>query len=654
MQAQSRPDLAGAQYDKSEDCVRVSRVYPIEESSQSPMQLTWQGITVHVEERGHFWDRYFPTKLRARRPASRTVLNNVHGTANPGELMVIMGASGAGKTCLLNVLAHRNLNNMQIQGTVKVNQKLVTKDFMRESCAYVQQDDCFIGSLTVKEHLEFSAVLRMGGGYRTKRQLRKVEEVMSELGLDDCANSVIGTRSLKGISGGEKKRVAFASEILTNPPILLCDEPTSGLDSFLALQVINVLKKLASTKSMTIILTIHQPSSQVFELFDRVYMMANGRVAFCGSQLEAVKFWMSIGQPLPRNFNPADHYVSSIADKENSPGKTSAEICDAYEKSPYMSCLQKKQQQDFYPPNVVSAESNTKRSRNGRSSSTRFAASCVNQIRALHWRNMMSTIREPTLLKVQIAQSILIATLTGLVYLNDSYTQEKVANINGSMYQLVVNMAFMFQFSVVNNFCSEVHTFYREYGSGLYKVSSYFIAKNLAELPNYTLSAVLFATILYWMSRMVPLLDTFLFYLLVAILVQNTAISIGYAAGCIFASVSLAVAVLPIFVVPMMAFGGFFINQGSLPWFFYPFKYLSYFGYAFESLVVNEWSHVNSISGCTRPQGIGCYANGTDVITSLSFAPQNMWRNVGIIAAMIIAFRSIAFLGLLTRAKLQK
>ncbi|KHJ99433.1 hypothetical protein OESDEN_00576 [Oesophagostomum dentatum] len=93
----------------------------------------------------------------------------------------------------------------------------------------------------------------------------------------------------------------------------------------------------------------------------------------------------------------------------------------------------------------------------------------------------MTILREPTLLKVQIMQSIVIAVLTGVIYLNDSYTQEKVQNINGSLYQLVVNMAFMFQFAVVNHFCSEVHTFFREYSSGLYSVSSYFIAKNLAE-----------------------------------------------------------------------------------------------------------------------------------------------------------------------------
>ncbi|KAJ1367195.1 ABC-2 type transporter [Parelaphostrongylus tenuis] len=617
------------------------------ESAPSTMFLSWYGICAYVVQERRSGSSCFSWGKRGKKTLI-PILKNVYGTAGPGQLVAIMGASGCGKSSMLNVLAHRNLDKLEIHGSIKVNQHPVSKEVMRSICAYVQQDDCFIGSLTVREHLMFNAILRMGGKYWNENQSMKVQQLIHDLGLEDCAESLIGTRTRKGISGGEKKRVAFASEIVTNPPLLLCDEPTSGLDSFLALQVVHVLKKLAVSKSMTIMVTIHQPSSQVFELFDRVYLMAEGRVAFCGNQSEASQFWSELGNPLPENFNPADHYISSLAvqDEQLHMKKSVAEICDAFDKSPIGEGVR----YDAKPGSDGSTYDSTLDTKSTKSH--RHIAGWCAQFRSLYWRSTMTVLREPTLLKVQLIQSVVVAVLTGLIYLNNSYTQQKVTNINGSLYQMVTNMAFMFQFAVLNHFCSEIHTFNREFDSGLYSVSAYFFAKNLAELPNYTLASLVFASILYWMSRLIPLWDAFVFYLLIGILVQNTAISIGYTAGCIFGKVSTATAVLPIFVVPMMAFGGFFINQASLPIYFYPFKFLSYFGYAFESLVVNEWSHVDTISGCDRL--MGCYRNGSDVIRRLSFSPQNMWINVIILFSMIIGIRLIGFSSLWLRAKARK
>ena len=124
-----------------------------------------------------------------------------------------------------------------------------------------------------------------------KQKLARVDEVISELSLGKCQNTIIGVSGrVKGLSGGERKRLAFASEALTDPPLLFCDEPTSGLDSFMAHSVVQVLKGLAS-KGKTIILTIHQPSSEIYGLFDKLLLMAEGRVAFLGSTREAAEFF---------------------------------------------------------------------------------------------------------------------------------------------------------------------------------------------------------------------------------------------------------------------------------------------------------------------------------------------------------------------------
>ncbi|CAB3401321.1 unnamed protein product [Caenorhabditis bovis] len=525
---------------------------------------------------------------------------------------------------------------------------------MKKICAYVQQDDLFIGSLTVEEHLWFMAKLRMGRKYSKRDMKKRVNEVMNDLGLKNSANTIIGTRTRKGLSGGEKKRLAFASEILTSPPILICDEPTSGLDAYLAYQVICVLKELARNKGMTILLTVHQPSSQVFQLFDSVYIMCQGRVAFCGPPSEAEEMWASVGLPVPLNFNPCDHYLATLSSNEDNSKDSIRQkdqirmICSAFEKSDQGKNLMKEATMRDSEDESDSSSEDWRR-RYDTFQENKFNATFLQQISVLTWRATKTVIREPTLLKVQLFQSIIIAVLTGLIYTNNqSVDQKNIMNINGALYQMVTNMAFMFQFSVVHHFCLEINTFYRESGSGLYRVSAYFIAKNIAEMPSYALSAIIFTSILYWMSGLAAALDAFAIYVLVGFLIQNIAISIGYFFSCAFGTINLAVAVMPIFVVPMMAFGGFFINQDSLPIFFVPLKYLSYFGYAYEVVAINQWTRVEEISGCLSAN---CPRNGTDVLEKMSFSESHFLMDIVIMIAMIFAFRLFAFIALMARAK---
>lgn len=162
---------------------------------------------------------------------------------------------------------------------------------LRSQCAYVQQDDLFIASLTAREHLIFQALLRMGRNVPYSQKVHRVNEVISELSLRKCANTIIGSPGrIKGLSGGERKRLAFASEALTDPHLMLCDEPTSGLDSFMAHSVLQVLKRLAN-RGKTIIITIHQPSSELFGMFDKILLIAEGRNAFLGSPTQATEFF---------------------------------------------------------------------------------------------------------------------------------------------------------------------------------------------------------------------------------------------------------------------------------------------------------------------------------------------------------------------------
>ncbi|CAA9998301.1 unnamed protein product [Nesidiocoris tenuis] len=230
---------------------------------------TWRDIDVYAEDKVGFtgYVKRLLCPSRAYYTPPKHILKEVTGVAKPGELLALMGASGAGKTTLLNALTGRTSSKMKLTGQRSINGVPVDERSLTSVSAYVQQEDLFIGTLTVKEHLVF------------------------QLTLTRCQNTIIGVPGkLKGISGGEMKRLSFASEVLTNPPLMFCDEPTSGLDSFMAQNVVTVLKSLAS-KGKTIIVTIHQPSSEVYAMFDKICLMAEGKLAFLGTPVQANDFF---------------------------------------------------------------------------------------------------------------------------------------------------------------------------------------------------------------------------------------------------------------------------------------------------------------------------------------------------------------------------
>nr|ACX61584.1 GH19653p [Drosophila melanogaster] len=338
-------------------------------------------------------------------PAPRKhLLKNVCGVAYPGELLAVMGSSGAGKTTLLNALAFRSPQGIQVSpsGMRLLNGQPVDAKEMQARCAYVQQDDLFIGSLTAREHLIFQAMVRMPRHLTYRQRVARVDQVIQELSLSKCQHTIIGVPGrVKGLSGGERKRLAFASEALTDPPLLICDEPTSGLDSFTAHSVVQVLKKL-SQKGKTVILTIHQPSSELFELFDKILLMAEGRVAFLGTPSEAVDFFSYVGAQCPTNYNPADFYVQVLAvvpGREIESRDRIAKICDNFA----ISKVARDMEQLLATKNL---EKPLEQPENGYT----YKATWFMQFRAVLWRSWLSVLKEPLLVKVRLIQTTMRVT----------------------------------------------------------------------------------------------------------------------------------------------------------------------------------------------------------------------------------------------------
>lgn len=238
--------------------------------------------------------------------SSKTILNGITGWVCPGEILAMLGPSGSGKTTLLTALGGRH--GGKLSGKITYNGQPFSGAIKRRT-GFVAQDDVLYPHLTVMETLVFTAFLRLPGRLGEAEKVEQAEQVLLELGLDHCRDSMIGGPLFRGISGGEKKRVSIGQEMLINPSLLLLDEPTSGLDSTTALRILTILKRLA-TGGRTVVTTIHQPSSRLYHMFDKVVLLSHGFPIYYGPASAAMDYFASVGYPSSLlTVNPADHLL---------------------------------------------------------------------------------------------------------------------------------------------------------------------------------------------------------------------------------------------------------------------------------------------------------------------------------------------------------
>lgn len=254
------------------------------------------------------WDSICCKVWTTLQQIERRILEGVSGVAGlpPGDvrsgsvLFAVLGPSGAGKTTLLDILSGRK-RDMGVTGDIRLNGCQVSASKLRRASGYVLQEDVLPGTSTVREYIMFHARLRLSVGDTNKQVKAHVEQIIEQLGLAKVADSYIGDSMVRGLSGGEKRRVSIACELLTQPGLLILDEPTTGLDSTNATTVVDMLAELAGTGT-TVVMSIHQPRPNFFQLMHELMILSGeGQVVYTGSVPQARQHFMSLGYTLDRD-----------------------------------------------------------------------------------------------------------------------------------------------------------------------------------------------------------------------------------------------------------------------------------------------------------------------------------------------------------------
>uniref|UniRef100_A0A7S2V8J9 ABC transporter domain-containing protein n=1 Tax=Entomoneis paludosa TaxID=265537 RepID=A0A7S2V8J9_9STRA len=389
------------------------------------------------------------------RTTSKDILKEISGYAAPGEVLACMGPSGSGKTSLMNVLSGRSSYQ---GGVISINGVPSTQKSMKRlmsKVAYVRQADIFFGHLTVRDQLTYTALLRMPAEKTTLEKHQEVDKLIRLLRLSKVADSQIMM-----VSGGEKKRVNIATELLTDPEVLLLDEPTSGLDSTTAVSLIKLLQEYALQQGKTVITSIHQPSSQVFRSFDRLMMLSDGYVVYFGTPVGSIEYLRTVGLSCPDGYNAADHWMDLLVVDTGAKEEEEIVDCDEGENTNMQSLLKKRASnpendakaylklQNEWDREAVAEEMDTAlvesaddKSLDGMampSEGSKYNSTWTTQYSILVHRALKNS-RSAILTPLNLIKSIGLGLATGLIYWQTDYTEQNVQDIRAYFF---FNMTF--------------------------------------------------------------------------------------------------------------------------------------------------------------------------------------------------------------------
>jgi ABC-type multidrug transport system ATPase subunit len=366
---------------------------------QKPVDLSFEAVQLKLRQ-------------KKRKSSSETLLldGSIHGRAQPGRMLAIMGPSGAGKSTLLHALAGNIAENinMELQGRRYLNGQLITGDSMLPA-ALIEQEVNFFSHMTVQETLEFRVQLKLGSVLTRRAQDAMVQDLLDQLGLTKARHTIVGDAKTRGISGGERKRLSIAVEMINSPSIIFLDEPTSGLDSTAATSLVENLRDLANA-GKTIVAVIHQPSQHVFSQFDDLLLLSEGKQMYYGPIDQVRSYMTNLGYKPQPETGTAEHVIDCVS-RSCMPGEHDMDM--AIQRVDHIGKQAAMQKVDL---NIDPEYNHHKGAKRYTGQSIRKRANVLIQFKLLLGRALAETFRGKVALIIKLVQQVSIGLIYGGIY----------------------------------------------------------------------------------------------------------------------------------------------------------------------------------------------------------------------------------------------
>ncbi|XP_051149198.1 ABC transporter G family member 7 [Andrographis paniculata] len=538
----------------------------------APVTIKWKGINCSISDKSS--------------KSVRFLLKNVSGEAKPGRLLAIMGPSGSGKTTLLNVLAGQIVASPRIHlsGLLEINGRPFSNKTYKY--AFVRQEDLFFSQLTVRETLSLAAELQLQDISSVEERVEYVNDLLFNLGLINCADSRVGDAKVRGISGGERKRLSLACELIASPSVIFADEPTTGLDAFQAEKVMETLRKLAED-GHTVICSIHQPRGSVYAKFDDIVLLAEGSLIYAGpAGDESLAYFAKFGYTCPDHVNPAEFLADLI-----SVDYSSAESVSASQKriDGFIDSFSEQMQPILYATPLTQTDAKNQADLR-RKTITKKKGGWWRQFWLLLKRAWMQASRDGPTNKVRARMSVASALIFGSVFWRMGRSQTSIQDRMGLLQVTAINTAMAALTKTVGVFPKERAIVDRERAKGSYSLGPYLLSKLLAEIPVGAAFPLLFGTVLYPMTRLHPTMARFGKFCGLVTIESFAASAMGLTVGAMVPTTEAAMALGPSLMTVFIVFGGYYVNSENTPIIFRWIPHVSLIRWAFQGLCLNEFT----------------------------------------------------------------
>ncbi|ETK86182.1 hypothetical protein L915_09167, partial [Phytophthora nicotianae] len=535
----------------------------------------------------------------------KKILRGVTGAFKPGRITLVLGQPGSGKSSLMKVLANRFHmdKNITLKGEIEYNgkERSLMLDMLPRDVAYVNQIDEHYPRMTVQETFEFAhrccsgkdlepwavEALKNCTPEHHEHALKVVtahhkfapDLMVKKLGLDNCKDTVVGNAMLRGVSGGERKRVTTGEMLVGRKRLQLLDEISTGLDSAATYDICKSLKSAARNFNATVVISLLQPSPEVFELFDDVLLMNEGSIMFHGKREEAVPYFEDMGFHCPPRKDVADFLLDLGTNKQgvyvvgdNVP-YLSAEFADRFRESNIYQKTLKRLDSPVKEPLIIPDVKP-------------FRLSFFEDLALILRRQLMLTSRDTTYLMGRAVMN----TVMGLLY-GSTFWQMDDANsqlILGLLFSCAMFLS-LSQASQVPTFIEARSVFYKQRGANFFRSSAYVLAMSLSQIPMAVVETVVFGAITYWMGGYVALADRFIVFLVTLFLCQMWFTSYFFFLSSVSPNLTVAQPVMMVSVLFFMLFGGFLITKDNIPDYLIWIFWIDPLAWCIRALSINQY-----------------------------------------------------------------